>query len=149
MRAGAVLLSIWSGINLLLAVGIIVSMLVLGRHAPALTMYVGETRLRALDQHVVGVVDALAIFGNGCAAAFCALVLVLVWRGVTRGVSWAWPALAVTAGGLQALGFASDARLDHRGLAVNLGSTAVLATGLTLCWLAGQRSEAQTSEAQK
>ena len=99
MKSGVLLLSVWSGINLVRAIGIVASMLTLGRHAPALTPS-SATAARP--------------------------------RSYRRG--------------LQALGFASDARLDHRDLAVNLGSTAVLAAGLTLSWLAGRgprRSEAQ------
>lgn len=114
-----------------------------GRHAPALALYLGDAQLRALDPRVVGVVDAVAIFGNGCAAAFCGLMLVLVWRGIAQRMSLAWPAVAVAACWLQVLGFASDTHIANADLAVNLGSTALLGAGLALTWLAGRRLEAQ------
>ncbi|HXU70340.1 MAG TPA: hypothetical protein VN947_13480 [Polyangia bacterium] len=145
MKLGALMLSLWSGINLVLAVGILAAMTLGGRHAPALALYVGDAQLRALDPRVVGVVDALAIFGNGCAAAFCALMLFLVWRGITQRLSLAWPVVAVVACWLQAIGFASDTHIANIDLAVNLGSTALLGAGLALTWLAGRRLEAQSS----
>ncbi len=84
MRAGAVLLSIWSGLNLALAVAILVAMTAFGRHAPALSLTLAEAQVRALESRLVAAVDALAILANACVAAFCALVLAVVWRGLVR-----------------------------------------------------------------
>jgi hypothetical protein len=131
-RIGLVLLTVWSGLNLVLAVVIVVAVGLFGRHAPALSLVFGDAEIRAIEPRVLGVVDALAILGNGCIAGFCGLVLAIVWRGVARGAGWAWTALAVTAGGVQAVGFLSDARLGHRDLAPNIVSTLLLAAGLAL-----------------
>ena len=129
-RIGLALLSAWSGLNLALAVVIVLAMGLFGRHAPALSLVFSDAQIRALEPRVLGVVDALAILGNGCIAGFCGLVLAVVWRGVARGVGWAWTALAITAGGIQVAGFVSDARLGHRDLIANVVSTALLAAGL-------------------
>lgn len=144
-RIGLGLLTAWSGLNLALAVVIVMAMALFGRHAPALSLVFSDAQIRALEPHVVGVVDALAILGNSCIAGFCGLALAVVWRGVARGVGWAWTALAVTAGGIQAAGFLSDARLGHRDLIANLVSTALLAAGLA----ATRGREGRESEAQK
>jgi hypothetical protein len=130
--AGVVLLSLWSGLNLLLAVGIVLAMLAFGRHAPALSLTLSSAEVRAADPRLLGTVDALAILGNACIAGFCALVLVIVWQALVKGARWAWPALAVSMIGVQACGFFSDARLGHHDLVANLASTAVLMVGLVL-----------------
>jgi hypothetical protein len=139
MRAGAVLLSIWSGLNLVLAVGILVAMTAFGRNAPALSLALAESQVRALEAQLIGLINALAVLTNACIAGFCALVLVVVWRGLVRGAPWCWSALCATTGGVQAFGFVSDAHLGSHNLVANLVSTLLLVSGLALT----RRSEGQ------
>lgn len=133
LRIGAGLLSLWAGANLLLAVGILVGMLALGKPPPSLPLYVPADVLQATPERVISLIHAMAIFANACAAAATAFALVLVWRGVVAGVSWALPTLAAVLGGLQLMGFASDGYLGHGSVAANVGSAVLLAAGLALC----------------
>lgn len=132
---GAVLLTCWLGLNLALALGILVAVIALGRHPPSLELYVEAGVRSTLHPQVLALVDGLAVFANACAAAFCALGLVVTWRGVLPGLRWALPSLSMISVLLLACGFASDACLGSPNLAVNVGSSMVLGGGLLACAL--------------
>jgi hypothetical protein len=143
LKVGAILLSVWSGLNLLLAVAILTGMTVFGRDPPSLGLVFTADEIERLDGKALALIDALAIFGNACAAAFCLLVLVVVWRALVGArARWALPVLALSMGGLQAFGFVSDASLGHRDLAANLVSTALLTAGLACSGWALRRAAA-------
>ena len=93
LKAGAILLSVWSGLNLLAAIA--VTVLTVSHHTPpALSMLFTNDDVLRLDGRVLAVVDAQAALGNPSIAAVCILVLALVWRGVMASARWAWWALA-------------------------------------------------------
>lgn len=131
-RVGLGLLLTWSGLNLLLALGIVVAIAALGQHPPGLRILLTPERIAALPPDVLGTFDALGILANAVIAGFCGLVVVVVRRGVAAGERWAWWAVAVTTVFVQANGFVSDAFLEHRDLVPNLVSTVLLLTGLGL-----------------
>ena len=133
LRLGAALVSLWAGVNLLLALGIVAAMVVLGRSPPSLLLYVTEAERAATPAASLALIHALAVLFNGCAAAFCALVLAAIWKGLVARVRWVFVPVCSTTAFVQACGFASDAYLGHRNLAANVASTLVLAAGLALC----------------
>lgn len=130
LRAGVVTLSIWAGLNLLLALAIIVSLAFLGGNAPGLLLSFSPEEVRALDPRVLATVNAIASVANGAIVGLCALSLAVLWRGVARGLRDAWIAVACALSFVQACGFLADAFLGHRNLAANLLSTALLVVGL-------------------
>jgi len=127
LKAGAVLLSIWSLLNPLVAVG--VTILTLLRRTPIVTLIgdeAGSPRLHAI-------VYAQAALCNPCIVALCLLVLVVVWTSLVRRARWAFWALVASLAPLQAFGFVSDAYLGNRHLGANLGSSLLLVLALSLC----------------
>jgi hypothetical protein len=131
LKAGAVLLSIWCGLNMAVALGV-TAMTLAGRDAPALSLVLADAEVRALDPRLVAVVDAQAALANPCILALAALVLVVVWTSLVARARWALPALAATLIPLQAFGFVSDAYLHNRNLVANVASTVILLTALVL-----------------
>ena len=129
-RVGAVLVSVWSGINLVLAIGVLAWITLAGRDAPCLSVLLDDAVYRAMDPRAIAVVNALAVIGNAGLAATCALVLAIAWLAPPSRARWSWPTLAAITIPLQGMGFVSDAYLDHRDWLINVGSTAVLAAGL-------------------
>jgi hypothetical protein len=129
MKIGSILLSIWSGFNLVLALGITLALLVFERNAPALSILFEGGEIARLDPRALATVNALAVLCNAVIAAFCALVLMVTWKA--RRQTWAFFALAGTMVFVQACGFASDARLGHRNLIANVISTGILVVGLS------------------
>ena len=123
-------LGIWAGGNLLLAVGILVAMLAFGTNAPSLFILFSKPEISALDPKALATINALAVFANGCAAAFCVLTLMLAWRGLKREEIWCIRLLVACAVPLQGVGFASDGYFRHKDLMANLVSSVVLLIGL-------------------
>jgi uncharacterized membrane protein YoaK (UPF0700 family) len=132
LRAGSILLTVWSGVNLLLALGILVALTFLRQDAPALRILFDPPGIAAMDPKALATVNALAVFGNACAAGFCLLILFVVWTRLAAGSNRAFWALALSAGLVQAFGFVSDSFLDDRNLVANLVSAGVLLAGLVL-----------------
>ena len=114
LRAGAIVLSIWSGVNLVLAGAIVVSMTMFGRNAPGLRILFDEAGVRGLDPRALATTNAIAVLFNACAVAFCLLMLYVTWSGVVAGAKSALWVLVLAAGSLQVFGFRSDAYLGAR-----------------------------------
>ncbi len=130
LRFGAILLSLWTGFNLVLAVGILFMLLVLGKNAPALLILYGDLRAEGMDPRALATINALAVMFNACAASICALSLAMIWFAVVRKALWAFWCLAGCLGFLQAAGFASDTFLGNKDLWANAISSLVLLCGL-------------------
>ena len=107
LRAGGIALSIWSGVNLLLAGAILISMTMFGKNAPGLRILFDEASVRGLDPRALATVNAIAVLFNACAVAFCLLMLYVTWSGVAAGSKAAYWALVVASGSLQVFGFVS------------------------------------------
>ena len=108
IRAGAILLSLWTGINLLLGLAIMFMLLVLHKNAPASVILYGDTRAIVVDPRALATINAFAVIFNACAAALCTLSLVVIWIPLIRKQSWASWALSGSLSFLQAAGFAGD-----------------------------------------
>ena len=129
LRTGAILLSLWTGFNLILALGILFMLLALGKNPPCLLILYGDTSAVGMDARALATINALAVVFNGCAAAICALSLAVIWVPLIRGAVWAFWALAGSLCFLQAAGFASDSFFAHKNLVPNLVSTGLLLIG--------------------
>jgi len=139
LRAGSILLTVWSGLNLLLALGILAGLTFFHQNAPAIRILFEPPEIALLDAKVLGTVNALAVFGNACAAGFCLLILFVTWSGLAGKSSKAFWALALSSGLVQAFGFVSDSFLGDRNLIANIVSTGVLLAGLVLSGVAVHR----------
>lgn len=130
-RAGLVLLTIWCGLNALVALGV-TAMTLAGRSPPALALVMSRAEAQAIDPRALGVIQAQAAIANPCIIAVCAFALFLAWTQVAAGSRRAWGALAGILAMVQAAGYASDAFIGHTNLVPNLISTALLALALGL-----------------
>lgn len=131
LKAGAVLLTLWAGLNLFVAAAVTVAIL-LGRAPPVLEMVLKGPALTAVDAKALAVVNAQATLANPCIAALCGLVLAIVWTSLIHRARWAWWTLAGALCPLQAFGFVSDSYLGHQNLVANSTSTLILLSGLAL-----------------
>ncbi len=141
LRAGAVLLSVWSGLNLLLAVTCIIAICCFGTNSPGLTMMVEEADIRALDPRWLACINGLAVFCNAWDAACCLLVLFITWAGLVKRARWAFWGLLIALAFLQAFAFVAYSSFEVMSLRAsvaavnrfaNIASTAVLLAGLGL-----------------
>src|SRR4051794_12748971 len=130
LRIGKILLSLWTGLNLALAAGILFMMLLLGRNAPCLLILFGDTQAAGMDPRALATINGLAVVFNACAASLCGLSLAVIWIALRHGSRWAFWSLAFSLGFLQAAGFASDSFFQHKDFGANVGSTVLLVAGL-------------------
>ncbi len=132
LRIGAVLLSVWTGLNLLLAAAILVGLTVLHKNAPAVSILFSDAAIKSMDPKALATINALGVFGNACAAGMCLLALVITWTALAARARWAFWVLVAALAPVQALGFASDGLLGHRNLIANVVSSVILVAGLSL-----------------
>lgn len=131
-KIGIVFLTIWSGFNFLLAVGIIFVMTVFHENAPGLRILFESESIPLIEPNALATVNGLAILFNACAASFCFLVLFLIWTELKSGKkqNQILAVLALAMGFLQGFGFVSDSFFGHKNLGLNLLSTSILLIGL-------------------
>jgi len=111
-KLGAILLSVWSGLNGL-AGAAVTALTVASRPPPALAMALSGAEIARLDPRVRDVVAAQAALCNPLIVALCAIVLAIVWTSLVRGARWAWC-------------------LGHHNLVANVVSTVLLLAALAL-----------------
>src|SRR4051812_34211505 len=129
LRTGAILISLWTGFNLLLALGILFMLLVLGKNAPCLLILYGDIRAIGMDPRALATINGLAVVFNACAVAICALSLAVIWLALIKREVWAFWSLAGSLLFLQAAGFASDSFFGHKNLVANIISSSLLLLG--------------------
>ena len=80
LRAGAILLSIWTGLNLVLALGILFMLLMLrDKCARVAHPLHGDLQAAGIDPRALATINGLAVVFNACAAAICGLSLSVIW----------------------------------------------------------------------
>src|ERR1700694_5309702 len=123
LRAGAILLTLWTAFNLALALGVLFMLLVLGRNSPALLILYGSIQGQGLDPRALATINALAVVCNAAIAATCTLSLAVIWIALVRRTVWAFWSTAGCLLFLQVARWASDSLFYHQGLLPNLASS--------------------------
>lgn len=132
LRAGCILLTIWTLLNLVPSSMIALSTLFFDGHTPALTLLLTPGDVETLSPEVLATLDSIAIFANLTNVAFCSLVLAIVWMGLHRRQRWAfWSLLAGFVLALLA-GVGADYAVGFAAPWVNGISGAVLGLGLAI-----------------
>ena len=132
LTVGSIILSIWSGINFLLAFLILTVIILLKRNAPILVMVYKESEITKLDVRVISAVNTLAILYNSCAAAISVLTLFIIWSSLINGQVWAFWVLLITIGFVQIFGFVAFALIGNQRWQVNIPLSALYLIGIGL-----------------
>lgn len=118
LKTASLLLSILCGFNFLLASTILVAVIFFKKNAPMLFIVFDQSEISVLDPKVKAAVNSLAILFNASAAGFSLLSLFVIWVGLRHGQSWAFWALLITGGLIQACGFAADSVIGNQTILV-------------------------------
>jgi len=132
LKAGSIILSIWSGINFLLASLILIFIIFLKSNAPILVMVFKKSEISKLDARVVSAVNSLAILYNSCAAALSVLASFVIWSSLINGQMWAFWVLLITIGFVQILAFIAFAAIGNQRWQVNVVLSALYIVGIGL-----------------
>ncbi|MEO1084143.1 MAG: hypothetical protein AAFY88_07865 [Acidobacteriota bacterium] len=140
LRIGCWILTLWTVMNGIASLSLLVRILYFDGHTPALYLLLSEADVGGLAPEVLATVDSIAVFANATNVAFCVLVLCMIWRGLRRRIRWSFTALVAGFSIAVLGGVAADAVVHFAAPWVNLTSTALLGAGLGLSWL-GLRSD--------
>ena len=120
LQAGSIILSIWSGINFLLAALILTLVTLIKGNAPILIMVFEESEISRLDTRVISAVNVLAILYNSCAVAISLLALFVIWSSLITGQMWAFWVLLIAIGFVQIMSWIAFAAIGNQRWQVNV-----------------------------
>ncbi len=132
LKTGSIILSIWSGINFILASLILTTILVFKSDAPILVMVFEKSEIASLDSRVILSLNALAILYNSFAVSLSLMTLFIIWSSLIRGHKLAFWLLLITMGFMEILAFVASAPLNHARWQVNVPLTVLYVLGIVL-----------------
>lgn len=132
---GAILLSAWSGLNLLLAVACIIAICLFGTNSPGLMLMIDEADLLQRDPRWLAGINGLAVFCNAWDAAFCLLVLLITWSGLVKKSRWAFWSLLISLTFLQTFAFVAYAFFENMPLRAHIAAANLIANILSAAFL--------------
>lgn len=135
MLTGAIVISVWAGINLVMGLVVLVNVLFITPHPLISRIVFTEAELAQLTPKTTGTIRSLAILQNASVVASAVLVLVVVWVGLMHGEYWAWWTLLGTLTFLQAMQFAGDAAIGKKTLPASVLMTLLAIVGLVFAGL--------------
>lgn len=133
LKAGSIILSIWSGINFLLAALILTSVVIFNANSPLLVMVFEKPEIAGLDSRVIASLNALTILYNSCSVVVSVMVWIIIRKNLVNRQKWAFWALLFTIGFVEVMAFIASAQVGHARWQVNviLSVLYVLGIGLT------------------
>ena len=134
LKIGAVVLTISTGFNLLLAAAILVAVIVLGKNPPILYVSLSQAEVSQLPEQVLVTFKSLAIYFNSAVVTFCLLSIFVIWSALGQGHKWAFWAILITMGINQILAFVADSFIGNKTLIIDIVLTAIYLLGMVLSW---------------
>ena len=132
LRRGSTVLSIWSGINFLLAALILTSVVIFKANSPLLVMVFEEYEIASLDAKVIASLNALTILYNSCSVVLSVLVWLLIRKSLIAGQKWAFWALLITIGFVEIFAFIASAPIGNVRWQVNVVQSVLYVVGIGL-----------------
>ena len=132
LRRGSTILSIWSGINFLLAALILTSVVIFKANSPLLVMVFEEYEIASLDAKVIASLNALTILYNSCSVVLSVLVWLLIRKSLIAGQKWAFWALLITIGFVEIFAFIASAPIGNARWQVNIPLSALYVVDIDL-----------------
>jgi hypothetical protein len=132
LKSGSTILSIWSGINLLLAALILTIVVFRNGNSPILAMVFEQSEIASPDGKVIASLNALTILYNSCSAALSVLVWMLIRKGLIAGQEWAFWVLLFVIGFVEVMAFIASAPIGNARWQVNVVQSALYVVGIGL-----------------
>ena len=132
LKAGLNILSIWNGINFLLATLILTSVVVFKANSPLLVMVFEKPEIAALDSRVIASLNTLTILYNSCSMIVSVMVWIIIWQNLVNGEKWAFWVLLFTIGFIEVMAFIASAQVNHARWQVNVIQSILYILGIVL-----------------
>ncbi len=132
LKAGSIILSIWSGINFILAALILTSVVVFNADSPLLVMVFEKSEIANLNPRVIESLNTLTILYNSCSVVVSVLVWTIIRNNLVAGEKWAFWLLLFVIGFIEVMAFIASAGVGHARWQVNVVQSAVFVVGIGL-----------------
>jgi hypothetical protein len=132
LKRGSIVLSIWSGINFLLAALILTSVVIFKANSPLLVMVFERSEIASLDARVIASLNTLTILYNSCSMVVSVLVWLLIRKNLMAGLKWAFWVLLFVIGFLEVMAFIASAGVGNARWQVNVVQSVLYVVGIGL-----------------
>jgi len=129
---GSTILSIWSGINFLLAALILTSVVIFKANSPILVLVFEDSEIASLDAKVIASLNALTILYNSCSVVLSVLVWLLIRKSLITGQKWAFWVLLFGIGFVEVMAFIASAGVGNARWQVNIPQSVLYVVGIGL-----------------
>jgi len=132
LKKSSIVLSIWCGINFLLAAAILTSVVIYNANSPLLVLVFEKSEIASLSARVIASLNALTILYNSCSVVLSVLVWLLIRKSLIAGQKWAFWVLLFVIGFVEVMAFIASARVGNARWQVNVVQSVLYLTGIGL-----------------
>ncbi len=132
LKGGSIVLSIWSGVNFLLAALILTSVVIFNANSPLLVMVFERSEIASLEARVIASLNALTILYNSCSVVLSVLVWLLIRKSLIAGQKWAFWVLLFVIGFVEVMAFIASAPIGNVRWQVNVVQSILYVVGIGL-----------------
>jgi len=131
-KSGSIVLSIWCGINFILAFIILSIVVVFKGNSPILALAFEKAEIASLNAQVIAALNCLTILYNSCSVVVSALTWPLIRKNLVAGQKWAFWTLLFTIGFVEVMAFIASAQVGHARWQVNVVQSVLYVAGIGL-----------------
>jgi len=131
-KAGSRVLSLWSGLNVLISSLILTIVVFHIGNSPLLGMMFEQSEIAGLDPRVISALNCLTILYNSYAIALSVLAWIVIRFSLGKGQKWAFWALLITIGFVEIFAFVASAPIGNLRWQVNVVLSALYVVGIGL-----------------
>jgi hypothetical protein len=143
LKRGSIVLSIWSGINFLLAAAILTNLVIFNANSPLLVMVFEKSEIASLDARVIASLNTLTILYNSCSVGLSVLVWLIIRKSLIAGHKWAFWVLLFVIGFVELMAFIASAEVGNVRWQVNVVQSVLYLVGIGLSgWSLFKRDKA-------
>ena len=132
LRRGSTILSIWSGINFILAALILTIVVFHIGNSPILALVFEKSEIASLDARVIASLNALTILYNSTSVVLSVLVWLLIRKSLIAGQKWAFWVLLFVIGFVELMAFIASSGVGNVRWQVNMVQSILYITGISL-----------------
>jgi hypothetical protein len=133
LKKGSTVLSIWCGINFMLALIILCYVIVLKKDSPILQVAsFSEVEIASLSAKTMAALNCFTILYNSCSLMISVLTWPLIRRNLVAGEKWAFWLLVGVIGFVEAMAFLASSYIGNGRWQVNVVQSILYLTGICL-----------------
>lgn len=132
LKAGSTVLSIWNGINFILAALILTTVVVFNADSPLLGMVLEKSEIANLNPKVIESLNTLTILYNSCSVMISVLVWTIIRNNLVAGEKSAFWLLLFVIGFIEVMAFIASAGVGHARWQVHVVQSVLYVVGIGL-----------------